>query len=60
MVACDKDGPRNDVTAKSFGGNHGDDGGHVLYGDGSVRWVKTADWSSNVWGVADLTKLAGY
>lgn len=60
MIACDKDGPHGNVTAGGFGGNHGGDGGNVLFGDGGVRWVETARWGSNIWDAADVGSVAGY
>ena len=60
MLACDKDGSRGSVTAKGFGGNHSGDGGHALFGDGAVRWVETARWSSNIWDGADIGSVIGY
>jgi prepilin-type N-terminal cleavage/methylation domain-containing protein/prepilin-type processing-associated H-X9-DG protein len=60
MLACDKDGPRGNVTARGFGGNHNGEGGNVLFGDGAVRWVETARWGSNIWDAADVNSVVGY
>ncbi|MFO7870417.1 MAG: DUF1559 domain-containing protein [Kiritimatiellia bacterium] len=46
-LACDKDGPDDNVTdvADGFGGNHDGDGGNILRCGGSVEWVNTKeDW----------------
>jgi len=49
--ACDKDGDDGDVafneSPDSFGGNHADKGGNVLFIDGSVRWIKSSNWKTN-------------
>ena len=51
MLACDKDGEDASqahgggvVDDDDFGGNHRDQGGNLLYVDGSVRWVTVSDW----------------
>ncbi len=46
MQACDKNGDE-DIGAAAFGGNHNKDGGNLLYVDGSVVWVKTAEWTDD-------------
>ena len=60
MVACDKDGSNGDVTETSFGGNHGGDGGNILRGDGSAKWISADRWSTNIWGEADLAAVSGF
>ena len=60
MIACDKNGGSGNVTESGFGENHPKPGGNVLYGDSSVVWVPSDQWSSNTWGVADLSSLVGY
>jgi prepilin-type N-terminal cleavage/methylation domain-containing protein len=76
-LACDKDGGTatdnsNDVgdsdvnpsnAGGDFGGNHGDEGGNMLYIDGSVTWINASDWEgsqgrSNVMGEASFTDVA--
>jgi prepilin-type N-terminal cleavage/methylation domain-containing protein len=59
-IAFDKDGVDGDVTENDFGGNHGDDGGHVLYGDGSVAWVNAEDWGPDTYGDADIGSVVGF
>ncbi len=62
LLAGDKDGTANiTAAADGFGGNHAGKGGNVLYVDGSVTWLNTADWdsgSSNVVGDVDLGTVA--
>ena len=42
VYACDKNGSSDTLTSGgSYGGNHGNDGGNVLYPDGSVQWLNT-------------------
>jgi prepilin-type N-terminal cleavage/methylation domain-containing protein len=60
LIACDKDGSKNNVTSGSFGGNHNKEGGNILRGDSSVRWIDSTRWSSNTWNSADLTSVAGF
>jgi prepilin-type N-terminal cleavage/methylation domain-containing protein len=60
MMACDKDGDNGHVTADSFGGNHRGNGGSVLYGDCSVKYVKSTNWEPKRWGSADLSSVVGY
>jgi len=60
MVACDKDGLNGNVSENGFGGNHGDDGGNILRGDGSAKWIDVDRWSTNIWGEADLAELSGF
>lgn len=49
MVACDKNDGRDvwSGSRDSFGGNHGDDGGHVLKLDGSATWYNTGTWENS-------------
>ena len=62
LHACDKDGGNNNVTAANFGGNHRNEGGNVLYLDGSVKFVLLTDEDPNdsvkTW-QADLIKVTG-
>jgi prepilin-type N-terminal cleavage/methylation domain-containing protein len=60
MVACDKDGANGNVTESSFGGNHAGDGGNILRGDGSAKWIDVGRWSTNIWGEADLAAVSGF
>jgi len=59
-IACDKNGEHGNVTGTEFGGNHGGDGGNVLYADGSVKWVKSGHWGPKRWGSADISSVVGY
>lgn len=60
MVACDKDGSQGSVTAAGFGQNHAGDGGNILRGDGSAKWIDVVKWSTNIWGEADLAQVSGF
>lgn len=60
LLASDKDGLNGPVTSTGFGGNHGGDGGNVLRMDGSVRWVRYADWAPKIYGTVDLNSLVGF
>ncbi|NQU38558.1 MAG: type II secretion system protein [Lentisphaerae bacterium] len=60
MVACDKDGAQGNITAAGFGGNHAGDGGNILRGDGSAKWIDVEKWSTNIWGEADLAEVSGF
>lgn len=60
MMACDKNGVEGNVTVTGFGGNHGGEGGNSLRGDGSVKWVDTANWTTNIWGYADIDAVIGF
>lgn len=55
MLGCDKDGPNGKATSASFGGNHSEKGGNVLYTDGHVIWVTTETWANST----EQTKLLG-
>ena len=73
LIVMDKNGAiavTATTTAQTgFGGNHGKAGGNVLYNDGSVIWVNTAEWldtakQTNILGGAhstfDATHYAAY
>ncbi|MDD4872485.1 MAG: type II secretion system protein [Kiritimatiellae bacterium] len=60
VLACDKDGNNNNVTRNGFGKNHGEEGGNVLYNNGSVRWMNTETWVTNTLGGSDLNTVVGY
>jgi prepilin-type N-terminal cleavage/methylation domain-containing protein len=60
MLICDKDGGNGNVTVSSFGRNHRDEGGHVLYNNGAVKWIGTDNWGSNTWGGASIASVVGY
>ena len=59
-IAFDKDGENGDVTTDGFGGNHRGDGGNILYGDSSVKFVKKSQWEPKRWGSADLSSVVGH
>lgn len=60
MIACDKDGEHGSISDSGFGGNHGGDGGNVLYADSSVKWVRTKQWEPKRRGSADLSSVVGH
>ena len=60
MLVCDKNGGNGNVTATGFGGNHRDEGGHVLQNNGAVKWIDAANWNTNIWGGADIASAVGY
>ena len=60
MLITEKSGVSNTVSATSFGGNHQNQGGHVVRCDASIKWVTIEKWTSNVWGSADLSSAVGY
>ncbi len=59
MVACDKDGVNENVTATTFGGNHAGKGGNLLFVDGSVVWVNFGSTAVDQWPGTALTNLIG-
>jgi len=62
--AFDKNGSQNATNAPTqvsdFGGNHGGDGGNILYIDGSVEFMKVNDWSNRwqeILGVSNFSDI---
>lgn len=60
MILTDKNGISNGVSASAFGGNHQGQGGNVLRCDASAKWVTVDKWTSNIWGLADLSSTVGF
>lgn len=60
MIASDKNGADGNVSEGGFGGNHGTDGGNIVRGDGSAKWVETDKWTDRIWGDADLSALSSF
>ncbi|MFC1499208.1 type II secretion system protein [Verrucomicrobiota bacterium] len=60
MLACDKNGvPSDGVDRGDFGGNHGNDGGNVLFIDSSVQWLKKSTDVKEWHDAATITNVIG-